>query len=664
MPAAMTIGELVGLIRADDTRFTRALDSAERRMGLLQRALDGRLRDLHREFRDETGSMAHEVADNVAAGMDAAQEQLRGFQRDAAGRLRDLRGRFASESRAMADALADGVQDGADRADDALRRLADDASDHAQEMGDQLARDGEEAGERLGDGIARGANQRMRDAQGRFVAAGDQGGQDVSRGMLGRIRAAFSEGIGSAVSGGMSGLRDSMSGLKENPYVKGIGAAMAAGVVATLLPMIGALMSGAIIYGGGMQVIELGYALLKEEPEVKRASKSLTETAKRIFTEAAEPMKRPFVNAFKALEGTVKDLQPHIRAMFEGAAGFVKPLQEGVSALATNALPGFARMMKEGQPVFDALRDVLDQIGEGLNTMFLAISTSGPEAGQALRDVGTAIKYMLIAVGYTLAGLADAYDVIRGFIGDVIDAFKWLYNVLVGNSIIPDLVNAIVAWFKSLPGRAWNALATLGTNIAARARDAGTSMVRAIRSALDSAVTWVKGLPGRASDALGNLGQVLRYSGQSLIWGFVDGMWSMLSSVTSTAGALVSAARDYFPFSPAKKGPFSGRGYTTHSGRALVAGFEEGITGRLPHLRGVLAHLGDGMPDAFPAYAQGGVLRSPGGGYGPGGTVGGGRTEVLVRFDTTGANEPMKALLRQIVKVDGGGNVQAAFGRG
>ena len=35
--------------------------------------------------------------------------------------------------------------------------------------------------------------------------------------------------------------------------------------------------------------------------------------------------------------------------------------------------------------------------------------------------------------------------------------------------------------------------------------------------------------------------------------------------------------RDLFPFSPAKEGPFSGHGYTTYSGRALMTSFGEGI---------------------------------------------------------------------------------------
>ena len=39
--------------------------------------------------------------------------------------------------------------------------------------------------------------------------------------------------------------------------------------------------------------------------------------------------------------------------------------------------------------------------------------------------------------------------------------FKWLYNVLVGNSIIPDLINGVVAWFFKLPNMIMSALSGL-----------------------------------------------------------------------------------------------------------------------------------------------------------------------------------------------------------
>ena len=72
-------------------------------------------------------------------------------------------------------------------------------------------------------------------------------------------------------------------------------------------------------------------------------------------------------------------------------------------------------------------------------------------------------------------------------------------------------------------------------------------------------------------------------SGKSIVDGFVRGMRSAIGAVRSAANAVVSAARGFFPFSPAKEGPFSGKGYTTHSGRALVKDWAKGIESAMPY---------------------------------------------------------------------------------
>jgi hypothetical protein len=121
--------------------------------------------------------------------------------------------------------------------------------------------------------------------------------------------------------------------------------------------------------------------------------------------------------------------------------------------------------------------------------------------------------------------------------------------------------------------------------------------VAATREKISDALGWIRGLPGRARSALGDLGGVLAAAGRSLIRGFIDGIKSMVGSVRDAASDVVGAARDFFPFSPAKKGPFSGTGYTTHSGRALMKGFMEGIQSQLPALQSTFNGLADGMPD-------------------------------------------------------------------
>jgi hypothetical protein len=185
------------------------------------------------------------------------------------------------------------------------------------------------------------------------------------------------------------------------------------------------------------------------------------------------------------------------------------------------------------------------------------------------------------AVTYFTTTLSNLFTTIGTFLTGIVNAFKWLYDTLIGHSIIPDLVNGITAWFgrlpglvfsalatfaskvtsrateagtalvttittklteavtwvRGLPGRAYSALSDLGGKLAQRAGDAGTSMVTAVREKVSSAVTAVKEMPGRAASALGGLGGRLVGAGEDLIQGMINGIRNM-------AGSLVSAAKD------------------------------------------------------------------------------------------------------------------------
>lgn len=73
---ALRIGELVGLIRADDSGMRRGISDAELRMRGLQRDMDGRLRDLRGRFTSESRLLGRALGDGVGRGGDRARLSL------------------------------------------------------------------------------------------------------------------------------------------------------------------------------------------------------------------------------------------------------------------------------------------------------------------------------------------------------------------------------------------------------------------------------------------------------------------------------------------------------------------------------------------------------------------------------------------------------------
>lgn len=99
----------------------------------------------------------------------------------------------------------------------------------------------------------------------------------------------------------------------------------------------------------------------------------------------------------------------------------------------------------------------------------------------------------------------------------------------------------------------------------------------AAEGGIGSLWAFVSGIPGRILSALGNIGSTLYNSGKAIIQGLIDGIVNMAGNVKDAVNGVLKKARDLLPFSPAKEGPFSGKGWTMYSGRAMMIDLANGI---------------------------------------------------------------------------------------
>ncbi|WP_240812568.1 phage tail tape measure protein [Streptomyces sp. DASNCL29] len=298
----------------------------------------------------------------------------------------------------------------------------------------------------------------------------------------------------------------------------------------------------------------------------------------------------------------------------------------------------------------------------------------------------TALVALIIAKWDTVkAATLAAWTAIKGWISTAVDGILAAVNWL---AQIPGKIagwfgrakdwaiarwNALVNWLKGFPGKVIGAIASLGGRLWSTVSSAGGRMVSAIRSKIADAINWVRGLPGRAKAALGNLGGKLWDSGVALIKGFIGGIKAMAGKVADAVGGVLSKARNLLPFSPAKEGPFSGRGYTTYSGRALMGGFAQGIAQQQGAVTAAMARVAQAGQDALngsaPALTVGqagtAALTAPRAGA-PGMQTSGASAPaagpVTVVLDITADDEAMVRKIRREVRVRGRGNVQLAFG--
>lgn len=329
------------------------------------------------------------------------------------------------------------------------------------------------------------------------------------------------------------------------------------------------------------------------------------------------------VSAFGTLIGVASTLGLSISSVVLPIAGLVLgigALVAGfIAALASsepfrNSLAQiFQGLVTMVQPIIAAVIPVLMQIGQAFIGMVTTVvgalvpmvTTIAAIAAQIISFLAPIIAFLIQTfspafefIGKTVSDvfgfigkvIADAINIVTGILnvflsalrGDWEGAWNGLLDVLKG--ILEFIVNTITGAFDVVMHIFENLakmLVDIWNNLWGGIGDfvvgAWNGITKAIGDGVGSAVEAVKSMPGKIKDGLGNLGGMLVDSGKALISGFIDGIKSMIGGAKDAVGGVLKALGDFFPHSPAKVGPFSGRGYTTHSGKALIGDFAGAI---------------------------------------------------------------------------------------
>ncbi|MFF1793341.1 hypothetical protein ACFVXQ_03710, partial [Kitasatospora sp. NPDC058263] len=98
-----------------------------------------------------------------------------------------------------------------------------------------------------------------------------------------------------------------------------------------------------------------------------------------------------------------------------------------------------------------------------------------------------------------------------------------------------------------------------------------------LRGLVETVVRRVTDLPVAILRILGQFAVDTFEAGTKIIGGLIDGIKSKAGAVKDAVTGVLKSARDLLPFSPAREGPFSGRGWTLYSGQSISDALATGI---------------------------------------------------------------------------------------
>ena len=279
---------------------------------------------------------------------------------------------------------------------------------------------------------------------------------------------------------------------------------------------------------------------------------------------AWEAMKDIAVGAFKFLWHTINviltvNILGVVRSGLASMLGLFRSGMSGITSLFSAAWNGILSLMRS---VWNGIVGVARGGASGLSSI--------------VNGMVNAVLGFFRNMGSGMASIiSNAWSVARSTFGGATAAIR---------TIVSQFVSAVIGFFRNL-----------GTNIASHSSSmmnkawslfkTGMSNIKsAVSDGIKGVLTYFRELPGNVVSALGNLGNTLKESGRALLAGFIDGITDGFSRAKGVIEDGLSGLRRLFPFSPAKEGPFSGRGYTTYSGRALSRDFADAIAAEAGYL--------------------------------------------------------------------------------
>lgn len=198
---------------------------------------------------------------------------------------------------------------------------------------------------------------------------------------------------------------------------------------------------------------------------------------------------------------------------------------------------------------------------------------NGNEIRDGFSQLGKGILNIMEGMGMALVGVFVAifgtiYGIVVGFVTGVISFFVGLARNLVGASIVPDMLNAMLHWFVNVFAMILSAVASFIATAISFFRNLYSNLVTITGTWVFNMLMWIGNLAVQAiakiqsliaqiTGFFSNLAGMAVQWGSDLISGFISGVQNMAGNLISTISGLAGKVAAFLHFTKPDVGPLA-----------------------------------------------------------------------------------------------------------
>jgi TP901 family phage tail tape measure protein len=301
-----------------------------------------------------------------------------------------------------------------------------------------------------------------------------------------------------------------------------------------------------------------------------------------VWTQLVSTVRSQLIPTWQSLMSALAPVMPQLKMFAQVIGGIVAMAIIVLISVIGGLIRAFAGILSGVITIFSGVVQVISgaiKIVSGIIAIFVDLATGnfgklGTDLGTIMDGIGTMFHGICTIIsGIWQAGIGAVTGFVSGFVSTITGIFHNLSNILVGHSIIPEMINAIIVIFTQLPARAG--------------------------AAISGIIGVITGVLGQAASAALSAGANIVTSIASGITGAIGGA---IGGAMSAVGSFISS---HLPHSPAKLGPLRD---LARQGGAIVEQIASGIDASSPRLISSMTHLvspvGPALTSARPTGGQ------------------------------------------------------------